>query len=351
MLSNYPNYIHTVNLAYDMTVDLYQGFLPLNGDKQIFAPLVLENLCGGPGNPLNTSPCCYMNCGDGSPQYGVVIHEMGHNFQEATGMSQFLYADNNRFDDGAGECTASFPFIYFAHEISQNGEQYGLGPETFEWSFMNDIVRVDTVDARRIDLLEELIAAGESTGFFDNPGLFDSVGVFCAFFQSYIHGYDGHSTPYGHNMIRRFMAIFGRDGIPDFQEEKVETYFAAAFSISAGSDERQQLRQWGFTIDDAFYELIEPILAAKLIRKSPLQIARESAAEHINNAMSQNLMACVYPSCGLAVTSENEAGQGGTEATSPIEREATPVDSLGLLGQVLLLISLLGMGLVAVKRA
>ena len=97
-----------------------------------------------------------------------------------------------------------------------------------------------------------------------NPDLFDSVAIFCAFFQSYMYDYDGHSTPSGHEMIQRFLKIFGKDEIPDFQEDKVETYFAAAFSISAGSDEREQLRQWGFTIDDAFYAQIVPLLTAIL---------------------------------------------------------------------------------------
>lgn len=265
MMSGYPNYFYTVNLAYDMLSDLYHGFIPLNGDKQIFAPLVLEGHCGGGGNPLETAPCCYMNCGTGEPEYGVVIHEMGHNFHDAPGMSQFLWANQGRFgNERVHECIASFPFIYFFNEISQQGAQYGLGPGTYEWSVFNQWAQNDRTGWENLEEFELLLDTGKSSGFFDSRGQFETVGMFCVFFQAYMYGYKGYSTPYGHEMIRRFLNIFDKDELPDFQEDKVETYFAAAFSISVGSDEREQLRHWGFTIDDAFYDQIEPMLRSKV---------------------------------------------------------------------------------------
>jgi len=265
MMTGYPNYLSTLNLAYDITSDLYHGFIPLDGDKQILALMVFEGHCGGAANPLATAPCCYMNCGSGEPHYGVVIHEMGHNFHAAPGMSQLLWANEGRFGrEAVFECIASFPVIYFFNEISLNGDQYGLGPETYEGALFIQEVLNDRADFTILEEFEVFLDTGQSTGFFDNPGLFNSVSMFCAFFQAHMYGYDKYSTPYGHNMLRRFLNVFDKDQLPNFQEDKVETYFAAAFSASAGSDKRELLRHWGFTIDDVFYEQIEPLIKLKL---------------------------------------------------------------------------------------
>jgi hypothetical protein len=266
LMTNYPNYLHTFNVAYDITSDLYHGFKPLNGDKQILAPLVKEGHCGSAGNPLSTAPCCYMHCDTGEPSYEVVIHEIGHNFQiEAPGMAQFLEADNRRFGGAfAPECVASLPVIYFINEISLNGYQYGLGPGTYEWTVLNESAQNDRIGWDVLEEFEVLLDTGQSTGIFDVPDSFNSVALFCIFFQAYMYDYNGFSTPYDHEMIRRFLNIFDKNVFPDFQEDKVETYFAAAFSVSAGSDERDQLRLWGFTIDDAFYEQIEPLIRLKV---------------------------------------------------------------------------------------
>jgi hypothetical protein len=207
-----------------------------------------------------------MNCSDGRPQYGVVIHEMGHNFSQAPGMNWFLRARDSLFNHaGAGECAASLPFIYFFNEISLNGSDYGLGPGTPEWTIFNQWLQNDLSAGATLADFEAKIASGQTEGFFDNPGLFDGVAVFCGFFQVYMYGLDGHSTPHGHEMIRRFLNIFDKEILPGAQDEKVETYFAAAFSLSAGSDQRAQLRDWGFNIDDELYEQVVPVMAAKLI--------------------------------------------------------------------------------------
>ncbi len=34
MMASYPNYIHMVNVAYDVTSDMYQGYVPFGGDTQ-----------------------------------------------------------------------------------------------------------------------------------------------------------------------------------------------------------------------------------------------------------------------------------------------------------------------------
>ena len=80
LMTGYPNYLRNINKAYDVMAELYRGFRPFNGNTQVLALLDLPEHCGGNMNPLETAPCCYMECSNGEPQYNVVVHEVGHNF-------------------------------------------------------------------------------------------------------------------------------------------------------------------------------------------------------------------------------------------------------------------------------
>jgi len=263
MMRTYPNYMRTVNLAYEVTRDLYRGFVPFNGEKQILALLVMEGHCGGNNNPLEVAPCCYMNCGTGTPQYNVVIHEMGHNFGGTKGMMQLTGANHGRIGGaGFGECVASLPVIYFARGIYEHPERYGIDRNSFEWQYYTSFMEADVPYARlQLENFEALIRSGQTMGVFDNNGLFDGVAVFCSFFQSYAYGFTQDTNLFGNEMIRRFLNIFDNRSLPDFREDKVETYFAAAFSVAVGQDVRDKLRFWGFHIDDAYYEHIHKLIS------------------------------------------------------------------------------------------
>lgn len=258
MMTNYPNYMRTVNLAYDISSNLYNSYRPFNGDKQIFALLVEEGHCGGNMNPLETAPCCYMNCGNGTPNYDTVTHEMGHNFAYTRGMSQLTWANSSRIGRaGFGECVASLPINYIRSEFYYRPEDYGITTVSFEWNYSKEKVEADIPYAQsQLDNFEALIRSGQTTGVFDNDGLFDGVAVFCSFFQSYSYGFTHDTNLYGNETIRRFLSIFDDRDPPDFQEDKVETYFGAAYSVAVGQDVRDKLRFWGFNIDDAYYEQI-----------------------------------------------------------------------------------------------
>jgi hypothetical protein len=258
MMANYPNYMRTVNLVYDISSDLYNGYRPFNGDKQIFALLVEEGHCGGNMNPLETAPCCYMDCGNGTPNYNTVAHEMGHNFAYTKGMSQLTWANNSRIGGaGFGECVASLPINYIRSEFYYRPEDYGITTDSFEWNYCKEAVETDIPYAQsQLDNFEALVRSGQTTGVFDNDGLFDGVAVFCSFFQSYSYGFTQDANPHGNEVIRRFLSIFDDKDLPDFQDDKVETYFSAAYSVAVGEDVRDKLRFWGFNIDDEYYEQV-----------------------------------------------------------------------------------------------
>ena len=267
MMDNYPDFIRTVNLAYRITSELYNGFEPYNGDKQVLALLDIPDHCGGNNNPLETAPCCYMNCGDGTPMYNVIIHEMGHNFGTNKGMLQFASSLRGRIIDGAGfgECSASLPVIYIASEIYNNPEKYGISKDDFEWKYYRDFLQQDIPYAQsQLQNFENLINSGEISGVFDNNGKFDGVAAFCSFFQLYSYDITEEDNPYNNEIIKRFLNIFEDKELENFEEGKAETYFAAAYSSAIGHDMRSKLRFWGFTIDDNYFNKIYPQLSQKV---------------------------------------------------------------------------------------
>jgi hypothetical protein len=262
MITTYPNYIWMVNQAYNKTSELYLGFRPFNGDRQIFALLVIPVAQGGCDNPLQTHPTYYMD-GSGKPLYWVVIHEMGHNFARET-LSKLLYTKNELINGaGFGEGVASLPVIYTAKDLYDCPERYGLTKTDFEWTYYRDFCERDVSAKEILDVFEQSIRDGKIEGIFDKNATFDRVATFCSFFQQYVHDYTIDENPYKQDVIRRFLSICCDDQLIDFVDEKVESYWAAAFSAAVGHDVKQKLLFWGFPIDDQYYDTLYPKLLVR----------------------------------------------------------------------------------------
>ena len=260
IMAAYPNFLHTMNVAYRILSDLYTGFRPFGGDTQILTTVAVDSNCHA-GNPLLSPPDCYFYY-HGAPSYAYVIHEMGHNFQQSRGMS--LLSTSRISHMGFGECSASLPVIYMFSEIVENGSLYGLGPGTYEWDEFNRWRQRDDSNFDAFDDFEDRIRSGEISGIFDENGDFDGVAMFCCLFQTHIYGHGEYSTPYGHELIRRFLNVFDDEGFEDYQFDKNETYFAAAFGAAAGKDLREEFRFWGFDIDDDLYDEIMPLIVSRI---------------------------------------------------------------------------------------
>jgi len=266
MITRYPDMMRFLNMGYDVSSEMYGGFQPFGGDKQIFSPIVLDGHCGASGNPLAISPGCYMNYGDASPQYNVIVHEMGHNFSESKGMLQLLFSDGLKIGSVFSECVASLPVIFFEEEIIHNGADYKIYPGSFEYEYAESNREYYCAEPQRgLPEFEQLITDGLIEGIFDVPnGLFGPDHVFCSFFEAFSCDYIGGENLFKHHMLRRFLNVFGNAESPEFIPKKVETYFAAAYSVAAGRDMRERLNFWGFTIDDEYYAQIEPIIRLKV---------------------------------------------------------------------------------------
>jgi hypothetical protein len=267
MMDTYSGYMQLVNHGYLIQTELYRGFQPFDGASQIFALVVEDGLCGSNGNPLLTAPGCYMVSGDGSPQYDVVIHEMGHNFSlEASAMDALLFADQGRIAwSGFIESVASLPIIYFEQEVVGNGSRYGIAPGSFEEQYFQGSIDMYCPDSRiQLEEFEADVSLGLVDGIFDSANVGNSVGVMCSFFQAFACDWVDGPNPYRHHVIRRFLNVFSGEPIPGFQEDKVDTYFGAAYSAAAGRDMRDKLELWGFEIDDPFYDQIMPMIESRI---------------------------------------------------------------------------------------
>jgi hypothetical protein len=278
MMNSYPNYIKTVSIAYNLEREMYDGYKPFNGDRQILALLVMNGYHnGGNNNPLETAPEAYMDSSNGEPNYIVVVHEMGHNFAETIGMQRLTSVNDSRIGkNGFNEAVASLPVEYLAKDLYDSPEKYGLTRGSFEWRYYAKFLNNNTREYKHVPLegdisyskyvlndFEGMITRGETTGIFDNNGTFDGTAVFCSLFQQYVYGFTNGTNPYKQEVIRRFLSLFSDEEPIDFRENEVETYFAACFSAAVGHDLKNKLKFWGFSINDTYCDEIYTELKAR----------------------------------------------------------------------------------------
>ena len=277
MMNKYP-YINTINMAYNEISKLYSGFKPFAGNKQILALLVLPNNANGNNNPLEVSPGGYLRVDNGSPQYDTVIHEMGHNFSYSKGMSQLLHPNGGNSiinSGGFGECVASLPLQYLREKILENPEKYNIATSSFEYINWTLSQKSDNAaNKERLGAFESYIKKGRIKGIFDidnasSPedilsSLQGNVGAFCSLFVTPAAYPKEYGNQYGWEFYSRFFSLFGDKDLLNYQSDKVETYFSAAYSAAMGKDMRSKLKFWGFSIDDTYYNQIYPQLVLLL---------------------------------------------------------------------------------------
>jgi hypothetical protein len=278
MMSKFPSYISIINLAYNELSRLYVGYKPFGGNKQILTLLVLPNNANGNNNPLQVSPAGYMNIASGSPQYDTVIHEIGHNFSYSKGMTQLLHPNGGNSiinSGGFGECVASMPLQYLRQEILKDPIKYGISTSSFEYiNWASSQNSDNTVNKERRKAFEGYIKSGRIKGIFDidnvsSPedilfSLQGSVGAFCSLFVTPAAYPSEYGNQYGWEFYTRFFSLFGDKDLVDYQSDKVETYFSAAYSAAIGKDTRSKFKFWGFNIDDIYFNQVYPQLVSLL---------------------------------------------------------------------------------------
>lgn len=244
------------DIAYLLEKEL-TGVTPFHGITQIFIgePGESEELspCGISGNPIRlgynvNKPPPHNNCirePEGHPHWGIIWHEMGHNFTWASARFGQLYQGSSLYS----EALATLAMMYAEYRIVNEPGHFSLSDVTVA------SVGGNTYGAfnfnRRIYLVEGLGNYEAAGADFQqmNANILD--GIFFKLAET--HSWD---------IFPRFFKIFlPADEQWDLYnqantETKKHTVTICALSIAAGVDLREQFRDWNFPIDDAFYEQI-----------------------------------------------------------------------------------------------
>jgi len=250
------------------------GVTPFRGAHQIFIgdPGASRDLsiCGLSGNPIrlgiNLGDPNLGNCimaGGGNPHWGVMWHEMGHNFTAESVRFRQLYFRGYNNSSLYSEGLASLASIYAEYRIVNEPGHFGLDSNAV------NSIRGDSYGALEFNLRNwsNALATYEANGarFSEiNADIMD--GIFIRLADSY-----------GWEIFPRFFKIFQpADSRWDLlelvdNETKMHTLTICALSVATGTDLRDLFKGWHFPVDDAFYSEIKPQIEAA-IGVSPITI-------------------------------------------------------------------------------
>ncbi|MBT4870458.1 MAG: hypothetical protein HON47_02705 [Candidatus Diapherotrites archaeon] len=255
MLDNYE-FSNMINLFYNIESQLYNEFDPYPNSKQVLTVLEIPGHCGGNNNPLETSGSCYINTNDGSPQYDIIIHEMGHNFADKSkGLYTLMHSNNDLVNQlGFGECVASLPVQYIRAKLRDSPKDYNISFDSYESKvFGAEQTFDDSLNKQRFELFEQRILDKNISGIHDLGG---DVSTMCSLFVTPAAYPNDFNNNYGWEFYKRFLGYFGDNLLENFEETKSETYFAATYSAAIGRDMKNKFIFWGFEIDETYFDKI-----------------------------------------------------------------------------------------------
>jgi hypothetical protein len=252
------------DVAYLLEKELL-GVTPFHGMVQIFIgePGESDELspCGISGNPVrlgynvNKSPP-HNNCirePEGHPHWGVIWHEMGHNFTWASVRFGQLYQGSVLYS----EAMATLAMMYAEYRIVNEPGHFGLGDITAASVGGNSYGAFGF--NRRVFLLEGLKNYETAGANFQKMDANILDGIFFKLAETY-------SWDIFPRLFKIFLPADTPWGLFDQAntEVKKHTVTICALSIAAGVDLREQFKAWHFPIDDTFYEQIrlqlEPVI-------------------------------------------------------------------------------------------
>ncbi|MBI4440219.1 hypothetical protein HY638_04575 [Candidatus Woesearchaeota archaeon] len=213
--------------------------------------------CGWAGQPIYIGFGCLLVEGTDVPRWGVLYHELGHDFLIYIFSDKFpgLYEyDWNRY----GEGWATLLGMYSINKLIERSGQYGFNADTTN-TLMDQF---DSFQSYKNDLNDYT-----NNGYFypddphePNSKLFDANimdGIFVEIAE------DSSVNPYGWEVYPRFFKAFHPDYWYLYDTVGVgkgETFIVAAMSAATGTDLRQKFRGWRFPVNDAYYDQISPVL-------------------------------------------------------------------------------------------
>jgi hypothetical protein len=244
------------------------GFTPSRGDTQF---LVLDPgyntdgtvPCGTSGNPirLGTAVDNLDSCFGGTDwiQWGIIGHEMGHNFLNLQSFWEWMAGLSNSIPYSEG--MASTLGIYAIQKLIKNPTLYGLEPDTIQNLSSNETpLTPNAIRNYFYPMLATYEAAPDYANNFDADIL---TGIMTKLLDEY-----------GSRFLFRFMSVFYPSDRPLPVNLNTETehlvFFVAACSAAANADLRARFHdQWGFPSDNDFYDSIYDQVSKLALQRDP----------------------------------------------------------------------------------
>ncbi len=217
--------------------------------------------CGLSGNPVRLgtdvdknihNSCLIVAIPDAFPQWSVFFHEIGHNFT----------LDSYRFSDFTGshsdadyvEGLATLADLYAIDKMVAYSSTYGLSDQIVATMIETALETV------YLDDLDAYVAAGADYSAL-TPNIIDGILLRLR-------------EEYGLSFFYRLFSVFlpANEALEENlgTDSEVATYFAAACSAAARTDLRSQFRdEWGFPIDESFFEQIYSNVQAAVAQRDP----------------------------------------------------------------------------------
>jgi len=194
--------------------------------------------------------------GLGVPHWGVISHEMGHDFiGEFAALNRILCARGFASDAAFREGLASLCNMHARRGIWSRPDHYGLPPVVVS-SFGNPRI-YGSIPLECRQFVDQGLAPYLQKGArFPHPDQFTADvldGMFIVL-----------GDRYGWDIYRRFFSIFypfdePLDFVPTDETQRA-TFFVAAMSAAARTDLRLQFASWGFPCDNNLFQKLLPEL-------------------------------------------------------------------------------------------
>jgi len=219
--------------------------------------------CGLSGNPvrLGVGVDNLRSCLGGADwvQWGVIGHELAHDFLYHAALGAFLSGLNNSIAYSEGLTTAVS--LYCFEDILNDPGRYGVAPGTV------DSLRIPWVPLMPVNVRQQHYAALASyeadpqyaTEF--DADLMDAILLRLG---------DDHGPGF---MFRLLSVFYPPDEVFMTYASETErlSFWVAACSAAAQADLRSRFREmWGYTIDDGYFEGILPLLEQRAGQRDPL---------------------------------------------------------------------------------
>jgi PKD repeat protein len=250
------------------------GATPNNGDLQFLVMDPGYDLdgtvpCGLAGNPLRLGVGVdnYRSClgGEDWLQWGVMYHEMGHNFMQQRSFSELIAGLPNSGDYSEGMATMLGE--YAIDRLISNPAAYGLTVTTTQ-NLALDWIPLTPNFARNVfyDKLTTYEAAPDYANDFD-ADILDGI-------MTKLH------DQYGLAFLYRFFSTFVPPGtlldIAFAGEGQRLAFWVAACSVAANQDLLMRFRDdWDFPVDEAFYVQVYPQAQRLVAQRDPTADAGE----------------------------------------------------------------------------